>query len=448
MLRHVLITIACVALVPAAFPAPAPASSERMDRIVREYVDAKQFMGAVLVARGDEVIFARSYGSANLEWDIPNATNTKFRLGSITKQFTAAAILLLEERGKLKVDDPVKKHYPDAPATWDKITLAHLLAHTSGIPNYTSFPDRDTFERVPTTPAELVAKFRDKPLEFVPGTEMRYSNSGYALLGLVIETTSGMSYAKFLDDNIFKPLGMNDSGYDSHASIIAHRADGYAHGPNGLENASFLSMTVPYAAGALYSTVENLHRWNHGLFGGKVLKPASLARMTTPPTGDYAFGIARGNRAGQRVLEHGGGINGFNTKLAYYPEDKVTVVALSNINGPGADNIVDKLGALVHGEAVTLPSEREHVSLPAGTLQDYVGTYELRPGFDFVMTVEEGKLMVSPTGQMKDQLFAESRDHFFSRKVDATIEFVRDASGKVTHFMLHQGAFHGKAPRK
>ena len=205
-----------------------------MDQVVQSYVSNKTFMGSVLVARGSEVLLNKGYGSANLEWDIPDSPSTKYRLGSITKQFTAASILLLEERGKLKVDDPVKKYLADAPAVWDKITIFHLLTHTSGIPNFTSFPEYPKLEPFPITADKLVAVFRDKPLDFQPGEKWSYSNSGYVLLGYLIEKVSGDTYEKFLQENIFTPLGMKDSGYDSNSAVIAHRAAGYTRGANGM----------------------------------------------------------------------------------------------------------------------------------------------------------------------------------------------------------------------
>jgi CubicO group peptidase (beta-lactamase class C family) len=165
-------------------------------------------------------LFSKGYGSADLEWNVPNSPNTKFRLGSVTKQFTAASILLLEERGTLSVTDPVKKYLPDAPAAWDKITIFNLLTHTSGIPNYTSFPDYAKLEPFPTTARELVARFRDKPLDFEPGEKWSYSNSGYVLLGYLIEKITGASYETFLGENIFTPFRMTDSGYDSTSAII------------------------------------------------------------------------------------------------------------------------------------------------------------------------------------------------------------------------------------
>src|SRR6478735_11075090 len=190
------------------------ASVARMEQIIQASVP-KQFMGTVLVAQDGKVLLDKGYGFANLEWEIPNTPTTKFRLGSITKQFTAASILLLEERGKLKIEDPVKKYMPDAPAAWDKVTIFHLLTHTSGIPSFTGFPDYPRREGDTMTPQQLGDWFRDKPLEFEPGAKWNYSNSGYILLGYLIEKISGQSYSDFVQQNIFTPLGMKDSGYDS-----------------------------------------------------------------------------------------------------------------------------------------------------------------------------------------------------------------------------------------
>src|SRR5256885_235440 len=268
-----------------------PQDVSRMDRIIQSHVDSKQFMGAVLVAQDGKVLLDKGYGSANLEWDIPDSPHTKFRLGSLTKQFTAAAILVLEERGKLRTDDLVTKYLPDAPTGWAKITIANLLTHTSGIPNFTSFPDYSASEATPTTPEQLVARFRDKPLNFQPGEKWEYSNSGYVLLGYLLEKISGQRYQDFVRDNLFTPLGMTESGYDSHAAIILHRASGYTPGANGPVNAGYIDMSIPFSAGALYSTTEDLLRWEQGLFGGKVLSAASLKKMTTPFKSGYAFGL-------------------------------------------------------------------------------------------------------------------------------------------------------------
>jgi CubicO group peptidase (beta-lactamase class C family) len=420
----------------------------RMEQVIQSYVSSKQFMGSALVARDGKVVLSKGYGSANLEWEIPNSPATKFRLGSITKQFTAASILLLEERGKLSVNDPVKKFIPDAPAAWDKVTIFHLLTHTSGIPSFTGFPDYGPTEAIPTTAEKLVARFRDKPLEFQPGEKWNYSNSGYVLLGYLIEKITGESYAKFVKENIFQPLAMNDSGYDSNSSIIPRRASGYSPGPTGVQNAGFVHMSIPHAAGALYSTTEDMLRWEQGLFGGKLLKPESLAKMTTPFKSDYAFGLSVHTVNGHKVIEHGGGIEGFNTQAAWYPDDKLIVVVLGNLNGGAPGEIANKLGAVALGEKVVLQGERKEVTVAPKILAEYAGTYEMTPAFQLVMTVEGDKLMTQATNQPKLQLFAESESKFFLKVVDAQIDFVRNDKGEVTNLVLHQGGQDMKAVRK
>jgi CubicO group peptidase (beta-lactamase class C family) len=419
----------------------------RMEQLVQSYVSLGQFSGSVLVARGDTVLLSKGFGSANLEWSIPNTAATKFRLGSVTKQFTAAAILLLEERGKLNTSDLVKKHLPDAPAAWDKVTIFHLLTHTSGIPSFTSMPDYAAKEPFATTPEQLVARFRDRPLEFEPGSKWSYSNSGYVLLGHLIERISGKSYAQFVQEEIFTPLGMKDSGYDSTSAIISHRAQGYAPGPNGPVHAGYIDMSVPFSAGALYSTTEDLWRWELGLFGGRLLSPKSVEKMTTPFKNDYAFGVGVGHKDGRKTIAHGGGIEGFNSHLRYDPEDRLTIVVLANLNGPAADAIAGKLGAIVRGEKIVLPGERPERTLPAATLSQYVGTYQLGPGMKCVMTLENGQLMTQVAGQPKFPVFAETETRFFLKVVDAQIDFEKDALGKVTSFTLHQNGQDVKAPR-
>src|SRR5215469_1639587 len=420
----------------------------RMEQIIQFYVSNQRFMGTALLAQNGKVLLSKGYGSADLEWDIPNSPSTKFRLGSITKQFTAACILLREERGKLNIQDPVKKYMPDGPAAWDKVTIFNLLTHTSGIPSFTSFPDYESTEATPTTPEKLVARFKDKPLDFQPGEKWSYSNSGYVLLGYLIEKISGQSYSDFVQQNIFTPLGMKDSGYDSNSAIIMHRASGYAPSPNGPVNAGFVHMSIPFSAGALYSTTEDLLRWEQGLFGGKLLSAASLQKMTTPFKEDYAFGLGVRTVNGHKVISHGGGIEGFNTSLAYYPDDKLVVAVLGNLNGGAPGEITDKLAAIVHGEPVVLPTERKEITVSPKVLAQYVGTYELAPNFTLTTTVEGDHLMTQATGQSKLELYAESETRFFLKVVDAQVEFFKNDKGEVTHLVLHQGGRDTKGVKK
>jgi CubicO group peptidase (beta-lactamase class C family) len=438
-----------IAIVVALGPPAAAQDLERMEQVVASYVDDnKTFMGSVLVARDGQVLIKRGYGYANLEWQIPNTPTTKFRLGSITKQFTAAAILLLEERGKLRTDDPVKKHLPDAPAAWDQITIFNLLTHTSGIPSFTNFPEYRVAKLVATPAENIVASFRDKPLEFQPGEKWNYSNSGYVLLGYLIEKISGQTYEQFVRDNIFTPLGMKDSGYDSNRMLIPLRAAGYAPTPNGPVNAEFIHMSVPHGAGGLYSTTEDMLRWTEGLYGGKLLSAASLEKMTTPFKNDYAFGLISRMVNGRKIIDHGGGIEGFNTMLIYYPAMKLTIVTLANLNGTAAGELANKLGALMHGDTVMLTSERKEITVSPDILARYVGTYQVTPTISMVITLADGRLMTQLTGQRAVPMFPESETAFFLKVADAQVVFVEDGTGTVTHAIMRQGGRDQKAMRK
>lgn len=415
----------------------------RLEQIVQSYVARDHFMGAVLIAKGDEVILSKGYGSANLEWNIANTPSTKFRLGSITKQFTAACILLLEERGKLKIDDPVHKYMADAPPAWENITIYNLLTHTSGIPNFTGFPDYATTEALPSPAEKTVARFRDKPLDFEPGSKFSYSNSGYVLLGYLIEKISGESYEKFLQENIFTPLEMKDSGYDSNARVIERRAAGYAVAPGdggALVNAGFVNMTIPGGAGGLYSTTEDLFRWERGLFEGKVLSAASLQKMTTPFQDDYAFGVIVRTAQGRKQIWHNGSIEGFNASMAYYPDSKIVVAVLANVNGTAPDAMLLKLAAAAHGDPVQLITERKEITVSADILARYVGVYGMAPGVNMAITLAGGQLISQMSRQGKVPLFAESETVFFPKVVDAEVEFPKDdTEGPASRLILHQG---------
>lgn len=421
--------------------------TSRMARIVEAQAADHHFMGTVLVAKDGAALFEQSHGFANVEWQVPNTPATKFRIGSVTKQFTAAALLLLEERGLLTLEDPVSKHVPDAPAAWDRVTVHHLLTHTSGIPSFTSFPDYRTWKLSAASAADTVAHFRDRPLEFEPGERHVYSNSGYLLLGHIIERVSGQTYEAFVKDNLLTPLGMTDSGYDWNATLLPQRASGYVRTSSGLANAPYVDMHVPHGAGALYSTTHDMLRWTQGLLGGDLLSPASLEKMTTPHKNGYALGLVVRSVNGRKVIEHGGAIDGFNAHLSHFPDDKLTVVVLSNVSGPAADTLARQLAQIAFGEQVVLISERQEIEVPASTLEDYMGTYQLAPGFSLAVTLEGDRLMTQATGQPKFPIFAESETKFFLKVVDAQLEFVRDAGGTVTHAILHQGGRSREAPR-
>ena len=421
---------------------------ERMDQVIRHAVDSGEFSGSVLVARGGEVLLDRGYGLANREWNIPNDGETRHRLASVSKQFTAVSVLVLVQQGRVDLDAPIKTYLTDAPAAWDAITVRQLLNHTSGVPNFTAFDDYQALKTLPTTVEGLIARFRDRPLDFPPGTRWAYSNSAYVLATAIVERVSGRTYADFVVENLFQPLGMADSGYDRHATILARRASGYTSGPDGVVNADYVDMSVPQGAGALYSTTHDLLKWQQGLFGGRLLGPAAMAELTRPGLNNYALGVFVRPSGDALRISHSGGIEGFNTHLAHDGASGATVVVLGNLNGPAPDRLGADLMTLATGGAVTLPQERRAIAVSPQTLAAYEGDYVLAPTFVLTVAVVDGQLTVQATGQGRNLLAAEGPDAFFTQGIDARIVFTRDAAGQVTGLVLHQNGREMPAPKR
>ncbi|KIC59704.1 beta-lactamase [Brevundimonas nasdae] len=450
--RSTLLLLAASALALTLSPlASRPAAAQdvaRMDQVIRASSDADAFSGAVLVARDGRILLDQGYGLANREWNIPNDGDVKFRLGSLSKQFTAVAIMLLNQQGKLDLDAPIKTWLPDAPAAWDAITPRHLLSHTAGVPNFTAFSDFEAQKTRPATMSQLIARFRDRPLDFAPGSRFAYSNSGYVLLSAIIEAASGQTYADFVAANLFHPLGMSDSGYDRHDVILPRRASGYAPGADGVVNADYVDMSIPTGAGALYSTTHDLLKWEQGLFGGRLLNAQSMTALTTPVRNGYAMGLMVSEADGKRLVWHNGAIEGFNTYMAYDPGDRTAVIVLGNLNGEAPGKLAAALVTLARGGTVTLPSERRAVALSPEVLKAYEGVYNLAPTFALTISVVDGKLMAQATGQPAFALTAEAEDAFYLTAVDAQITFTRNAAGAVEGLVLHQGGRNMPAKRQ
>jgi CubicO group peptidase (beta-lactamase class C family) len=364
----------------------------------------QHFMGSILIIRQGQVLVDRSYGSANLEWQIANSASTRFRIGSLTKQFTAASILLLAERGKLRLEDPVSKYLDNPRAAWRGITLLHLLTHTSGIVSITDLPGEQAALTRGGTPAEIVERFRNQPLLFPPGTQARYSNSGYILLGMVVEKVSGEPYAAFLQKNIFDPLAMRDTGIDNDADILQKRASGYRMEAGTLRHADFIDIRIPFAAGDLYSTTHDLARWQEALFGGKLLQPESLRRMTTPGKDDFGLGVMVKQDQGERVISHTGGIQGFVADLRYYPEKRLSVIVLSNTESKDTLELSEQLSRQALFATLALGA-------PADTLRDQILDAD-RQLFDAYNTCNTVK---------------------FSRSLAPDLEFFHDTTGLTDH---------------
>ncbi len=421
-----------------------------MDEVINFYVQDKEFMGTVLVSKNNDSLLHRGYGFANIEWEIPNDTNTKFRLGSLTKQFTAAAILLLEERGLLNIDDFISKHLSNAPLAWKNIKVFHLLNHTHGIPNYTQFPEFRQITYFKKTPWEQVQLFIDKSLDFEPGTQYCYNNTGYVLLGFLIEQLTDQSYARFIQDNIFMPLNMHDSGYDSFSEIIPHRASGYSKNSNGqLSNDEYLDMSLPYAAGSLYSTTADLLKWTRGLFNYNLLSVDSLKKMITPFKENYGFGVEIKDIDGISAIRHVGGINGFHSALLYSQSTKITIAILSNLNTLGyvwdigflAQGIGLKLFSIMHDKTVTLPTEKKSVKVESDILEEYTGEFEIKPNLKMILTIKGTQIEAFFSNQTVILLRAESESEFYSLKPNLSFKFLRNKKGTVEQVHVSQSGY-------
>jgi CubicO group peptidase (beta-lactamase class C family) len=331
---------------------------DQIDALLASYNAARQFNGAALVATRDGVLLKKGYGFANLEWQIPNTPDTKFRLGSITKQFTSMVIMQLVAEGKITLDEKMTTYLPDYRAdTGNRVTIRHLLTHTSGIPSYTGQPGfLQNVSRNPYTVADFMKTYTSGDLEFEPGTKFAYDNSGYFLLGAIIERVTGQPYERILRERIFDPLGMKDSGYDRSAVVLPKRASGYQLTPAGYRNADYLDMSIPYAAGSLYSTVEDLYKWDRALYGTSLLSAELKTTMFTPKLEKYAFGWAVGEVKLQDgttevpTIQHGGAVNGFSTTIVRVPDAQELVVLLDNTSrGDKLDEITSGILGILRG---------------------------------------------------------------------------------------------------
>lgn len=392
---------------------------------------------AVLVMKDGQAVLRKGYGMASLELGVPIQPDMVFEIASITKEFTAAAILLLQDRGKLSVEDDVTKYLPDYPTHGQKITLRHLLTHTSGIPDFTGMPEWWPRMREDMTIPQIMDLFKDKPLEFNPGEKLGYSNSAYVLLAAVIEKASGKSYEDFVEQEILAPLGMKRSRNWHLGEIVPGLVTGYDRGENGYQTALPISMTQSIGAGSLLSTVDDLALWGEALSNGKLLKKESLERMTTPwklPSGQSVkggYGIQIFEEDGKRILAHGGGTPGFNTYLLSIPSERLQVVVLSNIFGhnPGVESLAYRIAMKALGKPV---EDRQTMDLDPATLDEHTGLYRVDEEVSWSVSREGKRLFVQPTGGGRHEILAMSRDDFFSPDSEARIHFRRDGRGKVT----------------
>lgn len=411
--------------------------ARRIDASVAPYFPPAAPGATVVVVKDGKTVLRKAYGMADTARQVTMTPDMALRLGSITKQFTATGILMLAEEGKLSLDDDIRTYLPDFPSKGKKITIEHLLTHTSGIVSYTSKPGYLVHMAQDFTVAQMIDSFKDDPLEFEPGSSYRYNNSGYLLLGAIIESVSGQPYAKFVEQRIFIPLGMTRTAYEGFERTQGPTAAGHTSADQGFGPARPLSMTQPYAAGSLVSTVDDLARWDAAIGSGKLLKPASWQKAFTPyrlsngNTANYGYGWQISTVKGVPMVGHGGGINGFSTYAMRLPEQKVYVAVLTNSDSGPADPgmVARKAAAMAIGKPYR---EFREVAVQPAALDAVAGTYEVEKGVTRVFRREGDKLVMQRSGRPPVIVKAMSANEFFIPGGLEHFEFKRDAKNTVT----------------
>jgi CubicO group peptidase (beta-lactamase class C family) len=422
-----------------AFSQPLPEKLEKYMEALNKY---SGFNGAVLVAKNGQVLLEKGYGIRNASANVEHDEKSVFQIGSVTKQFTAIVILKLEQEGKLSVKDKLSKYFPQYQHA-AKITIENLLNHVSGVYSYTN--DRNFMQNRVTEnlPQEAFWNMiKDKPLDFEPGSRYSYSNSGYSILGYIIEKVTGQPYESAVRKGLFQPAGMSHSGFDfTHFNSPAKTIGYFTLSKDIQTPAPIVDSTVAYSAGAIYSTVHDLYNWNIALNSGKIIPDAILEKAYKPLKDRYGYGFFVDSIYGKRKITHGGGIHGFVSMLTYIPDDKISVVMLSN-KPFGLEPAEKDLLAILYNEPYKIPEELKEIEVDSTILKKYVGEYELAPTFKITVRLVNGALKAQATGQPQFDLFPKQEHLFFLKVVDAQVEFIKDENGEVEKLILHQNGQH------
>lgn len=422
---------------------PSKALSSQIDAYIATLVSSNNFAGVVLVAKGDEVLFQKGYGEADVEHHVPNSPQTRFHVASVSKPFTAAAILLLAERGQIDLNAPLIAVLPGYPGA-SRLSIHHLLAHTSGIPNINAFADYDEIQYRRHSTAELVDRFKNEPLKFEPGAKYDYSNSNYNLLAHIIERVSGAPYGDFLQRELFRPLGMDGTAHPRDmATLVPGLATGYVPaGTSDLERARYIDWSVKIGNGSLYSSAPDLHRWVRAIHGGRVLKPPSLEltfRQHTPNVGYGWFVVEKGGRTRHHI---NGRLPGCAAQVTYYVEDQLTVMVLSNISSSVTSPAAIAIGAMYFGEEYSPMPTFRRAPLSAEEAARVVGSYQF--GADYyvpnskVIIVNRGGFLHAeyPSGYPASPLLTVSGFSYIARPFWSTYEFVPGADGRAVELII------------
>lgn len=414
------------------------------------------FSGYVLVAQHDQPVFSRAYGLADRAANRPPTADTSFRIGSVTKQFTAAAILKLEQEGKLRVEDTVAKHLPDYTGPARDVTIHQLLTHTAGVPSFTDDPAYEQSKNAPATPAQLLARFAQLPLAFPPGSKHAYSNSGYVLLGAIIERVSGTTYASYLRDQLFRPAGMTRTEVGD-AVGVTDRAEGYQVAEGAIVAADPIDMSIPFAAGAVRSTANDLVRWHRAISGDAILKAPARAKLYTPALQKYAYGWIVTEVQGRTAVTHGGGIDGFLTEYWRIPDADVVVIAWTNVLGGDTFGVGMAAVTATLGGAVKAIEKLDPGAVDAALIERLVGTYQLtaagkaalaaaNPPAELIAAVQSLSVTAAPTGivaqpngQGPFTLTPLADGSFYAAGPRIHIRYILPPSGRIVEIALVQG---------
>ncbi|WP_276484226.1 serine hydrolase [Paraflavitalea pollutisoli] len=423
----------------------------KLDALMKAYTVQDKFSGTVLVAREGKILLSKGYGYKNQQARSLNDTNTLFQIASITKQFTSTLILQLVEQGRLQLSDKLSRFFPDFPRG-DSITIEHLLTHTSGIDHLTTDVSHLRLPyRGAAAPDSIRNRFKEQPLDFLPGTKWSYSNAGYVLLGLIIEQRTGLTWFEAVRKNILVPLRMKHSGLDFKRLVSADKATGYyadsSEAPTKIP--PILDSLEPYAAGAIYGTATDLYKWHRALQRYALVRQPLMERAYTPLLNHYGYGWIIDSVYGKRGVSHSGGIFGFRSNLYRVPADDVCVILLANMETESRDQITRNLLAIVYGQPYQLPVKRTAVILPESVLAGYVGTYQLEVnGLLIDMVLENGRLKGKPQrGPVSELMALDEMNFYLSDNHEFLIRFEKDATGKVIKLWINNGDKQSAAPK-
>ena len=413
-------------------------TAQEIDELLKAYANQNSFNGSALVAQKGKILLAKGYGYKNVSTNSFNDSNTIFQIGSITKQFTSAIILQLQEQGKLAVHDRLSKYIPDYP-NGDSISIENLLTHTSGIHNFNDEAFMKDNAAKPMKLDSIIMLFKNAQTDFKPSTNYNYSNSNYILLGFIIEKITGKSYYQNIREKIFRPLQMVHSGFNFTSLKSADKATGYSRLNSKHKDISLIvDSSVTYAAGGIYSTIGDLYKWDQALYTDKIIHDSSLQKAFTIYKNNYGYGWMIDSAYNKKAVMHEGATLGFTSFFGRIPTDSICIILLDNRQSNGLIKIADDINSILNHQPYNFPKPRIEIEVDTAILRQYTGVYQLTPEINLNITLEGDQLFAQAKGQGKTELFAEKENFFFLKLADIQIEFPKNSMGKITKLIFYQ----------